>query len=443
MTKLEKIEEIIREYESGSDANVTAEDIIEGIKNTIAADDRCFDPEVTPRTVPSDEIDFDKELIFDSLSLKSDYADPSAEPYFESENSISWALTVNSSLERIFIERGGYDRDEFTVSVGDEYIEGLNPLDYDDIYAEHYLIVDTGKNITIENQLKRSGAEVTTCYDTVLSPSESKAFCGYIDKYLAQFNGRSIDSYFAEGSNLYLNDFEVENGVLIKYTGNEEHVVIPEGVTEIGEFAFGGQTGIIDVKLPSSLTKINKGAFCDCSNLKSITLPDSVTEIGDGAFVGCYSLNDVKLSNNLDEIPDEAFHFCRSLEHITIPDNVTYIGMSAFCSCDGLKSISLPKELDHIDDCAFAGCVSLEGVSIPNKTRVIGEAAFSDCRNIKNVILPDSVSGISSQTFLNCARLESVSLGAATVVENSNAFPRSCSVTRRNSEPQRQRNMKI
>ncbi|MCR5480122.1 MAG: hypothetical protein K6F27_09745 [Ruminococcus sp.] len=207
MTKIEKIKEIIREIEvtireneNDSDVKVTVEDIIERIKNTLDADDKYFDREFATGTVPSDEIDFDKELIFDSLSLESEHFGYS-EPYFES-NTISWALTVNSSLEHLFIERGGYDKDEFAISVGDEYVEGLNPLDYDDIYAEHYLIIDKGKNINIENQIKRSGTEITTCYDAVLSPSESAALCRYIDKYLAKFNGKSINSYLVEMDNL-------------------------------------------------------------------------------------------------------------------------------------------------------------------------------------------------------------------------------------------------
>ncbi|MBP1537259.1 MAG: leucine-rich repeat domain-containing protein [Ruminococcus sp.] len=330
MTKLEKIEEIIREYENSSDANVTAEDIIQGIKNTLDADDRYFDLDRNPtRTAPSDEIDFDKELIFDSLSLESEYFGYSAEPHFESENSISWALTVNSSLERLFIERGGYDKDEFAISVGDEYVEGLNPLDYDDIYAEHYLIIDKGKNINIENQIKRSGTEITTCYDTVLSPSESAALCRYIDKYLAQFNGRSIDSYLAESREVSNSKFEIKFCELVKYHGNEEHVVVPEGVDQLGKYVFSDCADIKSVKLPEGLKFINESAFADCTNLESVTLPNTLEYIGNGAFLNC-----------------------KNLKEITIPDSVERIGVYAFSGCDNLKNTSIPQGCD-VDINAF------------------------------------------------------------------------------------------
>lgn len=345
MTKLEKIEEIIREYENSSDANVTAEDIIQGIKNTLDADDRYFDLDRNPtRTAPTDEIDFDKELIFDSLSLESEYFGYSAEPHFESENSISWALTVNSNLERIFIERGGYDRDEFAISVGDEYIEGLNPLDYDDIYAEHYLIIDKGKNINIENHIKRSGAEVTTCYDTVLSPSESKAFCAYIDKYLAQFNGRSIDSYLAEGDNLYLNDFEIREGVLIKYHGNEKDVVVPEGIKQLGKHSLAGCKNLKSVTLSKGLKLVNDNAFAGCTNLESVTFHDGLKYIGERVFMNCYSLKKINIPDSVEQISREAFICCDSLKSVSIPQDCS-VNTTAFDrACKVTRRNSEPKQ---------------------------------------------------------------------------------------------------
>lgn len=308
MTKIQKIQEIIREYESGVDADITVEEVLNGIKNTIEDDDRYYDREIASTTpTPADEIDFDKELIFDSLSLESEYFGYSAEPHFESENSISWALTVNSNLERIFIERGGYNKEQLAASVGDEYIEGLNPLDYDDIYAEHYLVVDKDKNITIENQVKRSGEDVTTCGVTVLSPSESKAFCAYINKYLAMFNGRSIDSYFAENDNLVkivttdgYDECQIRNGELIKYTGCKTVVDVPEGVTKIGTSVFSRRPHLKTVTLPDGLTDIKMAAFEGCGSLQSVTLPDTVQSIEASAFSGCRNLKSVSIPAGCD-----------------------------------------------------------------------------------------------------------------------------------------------
>lgn len=70
--------------------------------------------------------------------------------------------------------------------------------------------------------------------------------------------------------------------------------MIPEGVTEIGESAFGGCVGLTSVVMPKSVTKIGWGAFKDCTSLTSIVIPKGVTEIGESAFYGCNLPESVK-----------------------------------------------------------------------------------------------------------------------------------------------------
>ncbi len=85
-------------------------------------------------------------------------------------------------------------------------------------------------------------------------------------------------------------DFDIENGVLTKYTGSNGDVVIPEGITSIGDNAFSGCSSLESITLPEGVTSIGWGAFRDCSSLKSITLPEEVTSIGESAFSGCAHL---------------------------------------------------------------------------------------------------------------------------------------------------------
>lgn len=84
-----------------------------------------------------------------------------------------------------------------------------------------------------------------------------------------------------------MSDFVIENGVLTYYTGADEHVVVPEGVTEIGARAFFCRNKILSVVIPDSVTHIRFAAFAGCSSLTSIAIPDSVTVIGNDAFEGC------------------------------------------------------------------------------------------------------------------------------------------------------------
>jgi len=79
-------------------------------------------------------------------------------------------------------------------------------------------------------------------------------------------------------------DFVINGGVLQKYRGKSETVVIPDGVTSIGNDAFYGCSSLTSITLPDSVTSIRNSAFSGCNSLKNITIPGSVTYIGWNAF---------------------------------------------------------------------------------------------------------------------------------------------------------------
>ena len=95
------------------------------------------------------------------------------------------------------------------------------------------------------------------------------------------------------------NPFKIENGKLIDYTGKDVNVVIPNGVTSIGDYAFRGCTSLTHVTIPDSVTSIGWGAFRDCSSLTSVTIPDRVTEIIEYVFYRCTSLKYIKCPKHL------------------------------------------------------------------------------------------------------------------------------------------------
>ena len=103
-----------------------------------------------------------------------------------------------------------------------------------------------------------------------------------------------------------------------------------------------------------------------CRSLKSLVIPDSVTNIGDYAFSGCWSLSSVVIPDSVTSIGDYAFWNCRSLTDIVIPDSVTSIGESAFKNCISLKSFEIPSSVSSIGFGAFDGCESLTNIVIPD-----------------------------------------------------------------------------
>ena len=65
-----------------------------------------------------------------------------------------------------------------------------------------------------------------------------------------------------------MSDFLIQNNILIKYTGSDSSVIIPEGVTQIGSWAFTDNTNITSIVIPDSVTTIMDHAFAGCTQLK-------------------------------------------------------------------------------------------------------------------------------------------------------------------------------
>jgi len=137
-------------------------------------------------------------------------------------------------------------------------------------------------------------------------------------------------------------DFIVENGKLVMCRGNEEHVIVPDSVTSIDEYAFHDCENLKSVTIPDSVTSIGKYAFLRCKSLESITISNSVTSIGIGVFKNCKSLKNITIPDSVAEIDEDAFWGCESLENVTIPDSVKYIDSNAFSYCSKLNNVELP-----------------------------------------------------------------------------------------------------
>ena len=162
-------------------------------------------------------------------------------------------------------------------------------------------------------------------------------------------------------------------------------VVIGEGVTTIGNSAFGYYSEMTSITIPNSVTSIGEYAFCGCTGLESVTIPNSVTSIGESAFDGCEGLTSVSISNSLTRIGEYVFASCKKLESVTIPNSVTSIGGNAFNKCTGLTSVTIPNSVTSIGGAAFRNCTGLESVTIPSSVTSLGYEAFSDCTGLTKI----------------------------------------------------------
>lgn len=137
------------------------------------------------------------------------------------------------------------------------------------------------------------------------------------------------------------------------------------------------------------VVSVEASAFLDNTSITSVVLPDGITSIGENAFNGCESLTSVTFGKNsqLSSIGPGAFNYCYSLESITIPESVTNIGSEAFNYCCGLRSVTFGEnsQLTSIGDYAFLGCYSIESITIPASVTSIGEWAFVECYRLVEV----------------------------------------------------------
>ena len=188
-----------------------------------------------------------------------------------------------------------------------------------------------------------------------------------------------------------------------------KRIIIGDGVTTIGEFAFRDCSALTSVTIPNSVTTIGDGAFGDCRSLTFVTIPNSVTTIGGSAFYNCSELTFVTIPNSVTTIGDGAFYNCSELTSVTIPNSVTTIGYNAFSYCKSLTSVTIPNSVTTIAGRAFSGCSALTSVTIPNSVTKIGDYAFFNCSALTTVTIPNSVTKIGDNAFSYCINITQIS----------------------------------
>lgn len=198
-----------------------------------------------------------------------------------------------------------------------------------------------------------------------------------------------------------------------------------------------------EVTVPDGVTKIEKGAFIDCTNLTSVNMPKTVTKIGSWAFYGCTSLANINIPDSVTEIGECAFNSC-NLKQITIPANTTDIDFasvfrhcsnieieidednSAYCVVDDVvyskdmtelifcpkwkEEVKIPESVTEIGTFAFESCTSLTSINIPDGVTKIGYGAFYGCTSLANINIPEGVTEIAPWSFGGCASLTSINI---------------------------------
>ena len=187
-------------------------------------------------------------------------------------------------------------------------------------------------------------------------------------------------------------------------------IVLEEGVTRIGDYAFYNCTELTSVEIPEGVTSIGESAFACCQSLESVTIPGSVTEIGEGAFESCDSMMVLELASGLKCVGAFAFSECVALRELVLPNTVERIERSAFAGTMALHELVIPGNVQEIGDNAFNGCIQLSSLTLSEGIRVIEEMAFSNCSDLTEVLIPASVECLGDGVFSDCLAMTQIAV---------------------------------
>ena len=232
-------------------------------------------------------------------------------------------------------------------------------------------------------------------------------------------------SIYGDGDDVFYDDsanFIIENGVLVKYTGWQPYVEIPDTVTAIGKEAFLNNKTMMYVLIPDSVKSIGESAFKGCTSLLSVSIPDSVESIGNSAFEGCTSMGYAYLPNNAKYtvIKSSLFRGCGCLAEIDIPSQLLEIKEGAFGNCSSLVSIELPNSIETLGDeygpvaygpgGAFQNCTLLQEINIPKNLQFLGAYTFYGCSSLNNICISKNITktGYYGNFFAKCESLECI-----------------------------------
>ena len=332
--------------------------------------------------------------------------------------------TLNEDNDIVYVGKCGYVSDDFNYSISNNKAE-ITGYNGNDLYVR---IPDYIKDNKIYYQVTSIGdyafrncssPESITIPEGVTSIGYS-AFedCDFLESvYITNIEAwLSIDfSDFLSNPLFYACDLYLNNELVTD-------LVIPEGITSIGNYAFAWCSSLESITIPNSVTSIGGSAFYYCSSLESVTISKGVTSIEEAAFYNCSSLKSVTIPNSVTSIGSSAFSGCRSLISVTIPDSVTSIGNYAFNGCSSLESVYITNIESWLlinfgnefsnplcrDANLYLNNELVTDLVIPEGITSIGDSAFSGYSSLTSVTIPDSVTSIGNYAFSGCSSLKDV-----------------------------------
>ena len=214
-------------------------------------------------------------------------------------------------------------------------------------------------------------------------------------------------------------EFNIKNNVLISITGDDEEIIIPDGVKLISEHVFDEKENVTSISLPRDLKGIERNTFLPLINLKRIFYRGSLKDWFNVKMHNKYSspfcnlnkgstfyylddhfefieLVDLNMPLGIKNIGSYQFYGFSMIKTLTMnPDDVVVIGNESFSSCVNLRKVDLGRRVNEIDDFAFRNC-QFKKITIPMSVKIIGAGIFYGNKDLQTIYFKNDMLPINT-----------------------------------------------
>jgi|GEM_PF-7133997 hypothetical protein len=307
--------------------------------------------------------------------------------------------------------------------------------------------------LSMSNQVTYAASEGS---EETGSTDESATNLGFNDFFYSGADKLSEDPYHFDYASMQIDeeyrvgDFYCRGTILLAYLGNEENVVIPEGITCLGredvlmDSAFGG-TPVVSVTFPSTLKNAGHHTFYECAKLKTVKMNSGLEKIGSYCFYSS-ALEAVTIPESVTLVDARAFDSDKKLKTVNIMGKNTRFNQEVFSDTPFLKSLYnkdkvaikdnylldavkykkakfvVPSNVTSIAGGAFFLNESVEEIVMHDNVTLLGSEVFRSCENLKKIKMSKNLTNIPYWAFVKCNDLEEITIPKTVTSIESGAF---------------------